>query len=64
MITRVRREDEIRCYYGREVLGNYAVYVGREVCCLYLHSSDVGSSKTLVPNLTTKYWMSYAHSVT
>jgi len=37
------------------------MYVGREVCCLRLHSSDVDSSETLVPvNLTSKYWLSYA----
>lgn len=37
------------------------MYVGGEVCCLCLHSSDVGSFETLVPvNLTAKYWLSYA----
>jgi hypothetical protein len=61
MIRSVRREGEIGCYYGREILENYAVYIGREVCCLHLHNSVVGSSETMVPvNLTTKYWLSYA----
>jgi hypothetical protein len=58
MVARVQREGEVRCYYGRELWGNY---VGREVCCLPLHNSDVGSSETWVlDNLTTKYWLSYA----
>jgi len=56
MVARVQREGEVRCYYGRELWGNYAMYVGREVCCLRLHNSDVGSSETWVlVNLTTKY---------
>jgi len=39
------------------------MYVGKEVCCFHLQSSDVGSFEIFVPvNLTTKYWLSYVVS--
>jgi len=61
MIARLGHEGKISCYYGCEFFGNYAMCVGREVFCLHLQSSDVGSSGTLIPvNLTAKYWLSYA----
>jgi len=41
MLARLRHDGEIGCYYGCQFFGNYAMYVGREVLCLHLHSSVV-----------------------